>query len=77
MEWIWLHLVTEEVYGGDGSGFYGWGYGANSGPGGGSSGYINTSKIEKASMYGFDECTLYHVRCYFKSFMKFYDNIIY
>ena len=46
--------VSGHKGGGGGSGFYGGGNGGNSGPGGGGSGYINTSKLEEASMYGFE-----------------------
>lgn len=39
---------------GGGGGFYGGGSGGNSGPGGGGSGYINTSKLTDACMYGYN-----------------------
>lgn len=42
---------------GGGGGFYGGGSGGNSGPGGGGSGYINTSKLAKACMYGYNVTT--------------------
>lgn len=38
---------------GGGGGFYGGGSGGNTGTGGGGSGYINTSKLTDAYMYGF------------------------
>lgn len=38
---------------GGGGGFYGGGSGGNSGPGGGGSGYINTSKLTDACMFGY------------------------
>ena len=39
---------------GGGGGFYGGGCGGNSGPGGGGSGFINTTKLMDASMFGFN-----------------------
>ena len=44
--------------GGGGSGYYGGGPSAGHGaPGGGGSGYINTSKLTNAFMYGYDAST--------------------
>lgn len=48
---------SEFASGGGGGGFYGGGSGGNSGPGGGGSGYINTSKLTDAVMYGYKVTT--------------------